>query len=136
MCKNEMTGNTILYVSDPAASNKLLVEALKSAGYDVVSTSSASQAVALLFLMYSAAGVVLSHDVTEHASFDVVHSLRMLCPQIPIIILCDGQTEPVPSGELCVGARETLEKLVDTVQRLLSGSQHMPERCRGEVRAA
>jgi DNA-binding NtrC family response regulator len=122
--------NTILYISEQAAGNKPLVDALKCVGYDVVTTSSPSQAVALLFLMYSAAGVVLSRHLTQHASFDVAHSLRTVCPQIPIILLCDGAVEPTPCVDSCLGTEEPLEKLVEAVRRVLEGNQVSGRRCR------
>jgi DNA-binding NtrC family response regulator len=119
-----MTHSTILYICDEPPSNTL-EDALKSAGYDVVITTSPSQAVALLFLMYSAAGVVLSRRVKEHASFDLAHSLGTLCPQIPIILLCDGSVEPAPSTDGCVGT----EELVETVRKVLDRNQGTDRRC-------
>jgi DNA-binding NtrC family response regulator len=55
-----MTDETILYVSDQTASNNSVLAALKATGYEVVSTNSATQAIALLYVLHTVSGVVLN----------------------------------------------------------------------------
>ena len=130
-----MTNQRVLYIAAQGSVSDPLVAGLRFIGYDVVITSSPSQAVALLFLMYSAAGVVLSREVNEHAGFDVAQSVRTLCPQIPIILLCDGAVEAIPAAGSCLGTGEPLEKLVETVRRALGANEVGDGRCRTAPRA-
>jgi DNA-binding response OmpR family regulator len=94
-----MERGTILYVSDQPAGSNFVSGVLKTAGYEVVSTSP-TQAIAQLFLMRSVAAVVLNLGAREQTSFDVERSLRAIRPDVPIILLCD-QMNCLPS---CVAA--------------------------------
>lgn len=55
-----MTDESILYVSEQTPSNNSILAALKATGYEVVSTNSATQAIALLYVLHTVAGVVLN----------------------------------------------------------------------------
>ncbi len=55
-----MTGETILYLSDRATNSNSVLAALKATGYEVVSTNSATQAIALLYMLRMVVGVVLT----------------------------------------------------------------------------
>ncbi len=48
-----MEQNTILHISDRANSSNSVLAAFKETGYEVVSTNSPTQGVALLYLMHS-----------------------------------------------------------------------------------
>ena len=54
-----MTRETILYISDQATCSDSVSAALETAGYEVVSTKSTMQAIALLFILHPVAAVVL-----------------------------------------------------------------------------
>ena len=95
-----MERGTILYVSDQPAGSNSVSAALKAAGYDVVSTNSPTQAMALLFLMRSVAAVIVNQRAREQTSFDVARSLQAIRPDVLIIPLCD-QLNRLPS---CVAA--------------------------------
>src|ERR1700716_833454 len=98
-----MTEETILYVGDKTANNAPVLAALKATGYQVVSTNNSTQAIALLFLLHSVAGVVLNHRARERAKFDIVRSLRAIRSDVPIVLLCRGQaTSLPPSVDACV----------------------------------
>jgi hypothetical protein len=94
-----MEHETILYISDQANSNPVLV-ALNGTGYEVVSTNRATQGVALLYVMHSFVAVVLSHQAKEQ---DLARSLRAIRPDVPIIVLCRDQIDSLGScGETAV----------------------------------
>ena len=115
-----MTDETILYISDQTANNDSVLAALKATGYEVVSTNSSTQAIALLFLLHSVAGVVLNHRARERAKFDIARSLRAIRSDIPIVLLCRGQIDPAPSWvDACINAGQSLEKVAAAVRRLL-----------------
>jgi CheY-like chemotaxis protein len=115
-----MTDETILYVSDQTANNNSVLTALKATGYEVVSTNSATQAIALLYVLHTVAGVVLNHRARARAKFDVVRSLRAIRSGVPIVLLCGEQIKRLPSSvDACVDTRQPLEKLTAAVRRRL-----------------
>jgi CheY-like chemotaxis protein len=115
-----MTDETILYISDQTANNDSLLAALKATGYEVVSTNSSTQAIALLYLLHSIAGVVLNHRARERAKFDIARSLRAIRSDIPIVLLSRGQIDPLPSWvDACISTAQSLEKVAAAVRRLL-----------------
>ena len=66
-----MNRQTIFFISDDHTQSGPLFRALGDAGYEVATTSSSIQAIALLFVMHSVAAVVLDQRTGEHASFDL-----------------------------------------------------------------
>jgi CheY-like chemotaxis protein len=116
-----MTLETILYISDQATSSDSLLAALKGTGYEVVSTNSAAQAIALLYIMHSVAAVVLHHGAREEAGFDVARSLRAIHPDIPIVLLCRDRIDRLPSCvDACVTTGQPVEKVASAVRHLLT----------------
>jgi DNA-binding NtrC family response regulator len=116
-----MDRETILYLSDQATSGDPALAALEAAGYEVASTNGSTQAIALLFLMRSVAAVVLHCRAREHASFDVVRSLRAIRPGVPIVQLGCDRIDLLPSRvDACVSTGQPLEKLASAVRRLLT----------------
>jgi DNA-binding NtrC family response regulator len=119
-----MMDETILYVSDQTANNNSVLAALKATGYEVVSINSAKQAIALLYVLHTVAGVVLNHRARERAKFDVAHSLRAIRSDVPIVLLCGDQINRLPSSvDACVDTGQPLEKLTATVRRLLAAKR-------------
>jgi CheY-like chemotaxis protein len=115
-----MTDETILYVSDQTANSNPVLAALKATGYDVVSTNSATQAIALLYLLRRVVGVVLNRQAREQNRIDVMSSLRALRPDVPIVVLCTNPISGLPSYvDACVDTRQPLAKLTAAVRRLL-----------------
>jgi len=116
-----MALDTILYVSDRATGSDSISAALKAHGYEVVTTDSSTQAVALLFIMRFVAGIVFEHRVEAHTTFDVVRSLRALRPHVPIVFLCRNRVDhPPPCVDACVNTEQPLEELASEVERLLT----------------
>ena len=91
-----MAGDTILYISDQATGSDSVLAALKAAGYEVVTTNSSTQALALLFLIHSAAAIVFNQRAEEQTSFDLARSLRKIRPDVPMVLLCGGQIDCLP----------------------------------------
>jgi CheY-like chemotaxis protein len=119
-----MTGETILYVSDQTANSNPVLAALKATGYEVVFTNSATQAIALLYLMRRVVGVVLNRRATEQNRIDVERSLRALRPDVPIVVLCTNPSSGLPSYvDACVDVKQPLAKLTAAVRRLLLGKR-------------
>jgi hypothetical protein len=119
-----MERETILYISDLTTSSNSTLAALKANDYDVVSTNSSTQALALLFVMHSVVGVVLNQWAREQASFHVARSLRAIRPDVPILLLCHDQIDRLPSCvDACVSTGQPLEKLASVVRRLFAASQ-------------
>jgi len=119
-----MALETILYISDQTASSNSVLAALKSGGYEVVSTDRSKEAVALLFVMHSVAAVVLDHRAREQTRTDLVRPLRALRPDVPIILLSGVQMDRLASMvDACVSSGEPLEKLASAVQRLLTAKR-------------
>jgi DNA-binding NtrC family response regulator len=124
-----MACDTILYISDPATSSKPILAALEATGYAVVSTSRSTQAIALLFVMHSAAAVVLDQRRGEEANFNLIRNLRSICPDVPILLLCHDQIHCTPPDvDACVSLGQpfedlTLDDLTLEVRRLLTAMQ-------------
>lgn len=115
-----MAGNIILYVSESGPHTSSISAALEATGYDVVSTENAMQAIALVYVMHSVAAVVLDQYAIEEASSDLTHSLRAICPCVPIILLCADRIDRLPSGvDYCVNAEQTIENIISELHRLL-----------------
>ncbi len=115
-----MTDETILYLSDQAANSNSVLAALQAAGYEVVSTNSATQAIALLYVLHRVAGVVLNRRARERAKFDIARSLRAIRSDVPIVLLCGDQINRLPSVDACLDTRQPLEKLAAALRRLLA----------------
>jgi CheY-like chemotaxis protein len=115
-----MTGETILYISDRTANSNPVLAALQATGYDVVFSNSATQAIALLYLLHRVAGVVLSRLANEQNRIDVARSLHALRPDVPIVMLCTNPSDSLPSYvDACVDAKQPLAKLTAALRRLL-----------------
>ena len=124
-----MARETILYIFDSGKDSNAAFAALRAAGYEVVSTSSVMQAIALLFLLHPIAAVVLDHRAPELTSFDVAQSLKAVRPDVPIILLCLDQIDRLPpSVDACVGARQPLARLTSELRSLLTAKRPLVHR--------
>jgi DNA-binding response OmpR family regulator len=116
--------DTILYISDRATSNHSVLAALEATGYDIVTTNSAAQAVALLFVMQSPAAVVMDQAAGKDTSLDLVRNLRSICTDVPIFLLSRDQINPLPSGaDACVSVGQSLEHLTSALRALLDAKR-------------
>ena len=116
-----MTRDTILYIFDSGRDSNAALAALRASGYEVVSTNSAMQAIALLFILHPIAAVVLDHRAPEVTSFDVARSLKAVRPDVPVVLVCRDQVDRLPpSVDACVSTRQPLAKLTSEVRSLLA----------------
>jgi DNA-binding NtrC family response regulator len=112
-----MNESTILYISDRPNHGNSVLDLLKETGYEVVSTNSPTEGVALLYIMQSVIAVVLDSGVEEQASFKLAQSLRKIRPNVPVMLPCGDQIGSSPlSTEKCVRS----EELPSALQRLLT----------------
>ena len=118
-----MKHETILYISDHAASSDSVMVELEAKGYQIVSTDSPSQGSALLYIMHSVAAVVLQYQPEDRTWFELAQSLRTIRPDVPIILL---SRDPIlylpPWVDACVGTEQPLEKVASAVHSLLTES--------------
>jgi CheY-like chemotaxis protein len=121
-----MTRETILYISDQATSSDPALAALSAAGYEVVNTKSAMQAIALLFILHPVAAAVLYSQEGKQASFNVARSLRAVRPDVPIVLLCRDQIDRLPPCvDACVSTGQPLANLTSGLKSLLA-AKHSP----------
>jgi len=115
-----MTDETILYISDQTANSNPVLAALKATGYEVVSTGSTTQAIALLYILHGVAGVVLNRRIREQQTSDLTRSLHAIRSDVPIVLLCSDRTSRLPTYvDACVSIGQSLEKLATAVRRVL-----------------
>jgi len=118
-----MDHETILYLSEGAGSTESELAALKATGYEVVSTNSSTQAMALLFIMHSVAAVMLAQRAREQANCNLAQSLRSIRPDVRIVLLCRDRIDRVPSCvDACVSSGQPLEQFAFAVRRLLTAN--------------
>ena len=116
-----MATETILYISDQPTGGDSELAALKAADYDVLSTNSSTQAIALLYISRSVVAIVLHRRAREQARLDIARSLRAIHPDIPIVLLCRDQIDRLPPCvDACVSTRQPVEKLASAVRRVLT----------------
>jgi DNA-binding NtrC family response regulator len=116
-----MMSDTILYVSDHAVSTSVL-GAIERVGYDVVSTDRVNQGLALLFVMRSAAAVVLDLRSKEEIGFEFARELRAIHSGVPILLRCCEHIGLMPSWvDAYVSVSEPLERLTCLLRRMLNG---------------
>jgi DNA-binding NtrC family response regulator len=119
-----MTDETILYISDQTANSNPVLAALQATGYEVVITNSATQGIALLYILRRVVGIVLNRRAKEQNRVDVAQSLHALRPDVPIVVLCTNPSSGLPSYvNACMDAKQPLAKLTAAVRRLLVGKR-------------
>ena len=116
-----MTNETILYLSDLATDSNSVLAALKATGCEVVSTNSATQAIALLYVLHTVADVVLNRRAREQNTCELARSLQAIRPDVLIVLLCSDRIDRLPSCvDACVRTEQPLEKLTAAVRCLLT----------------
>ena len=119
-----MKHETILYISDHAASSDSVTVELEAEGYEVVSTDSSSQGAALLYIMHSVAAILLHCQPKDRTWFKFAQSLRAIRPGVPIILLSRDPILCLPSWvDACVGTEQPLEEVASAVHSLLTGER-------------
>jgi CheY-like chemotaxis protein len=128
----------ILYLFDKCSRSLPVEDALRATGYEIVSASNATHAIALLFLIRSVAAVVLDDEVRQHARLDVARRIRAVCPQVLIILLSRYEMELPPGIDACVSAGQSPENITSAMRHLLNVDceSHHNRRCDRLHRAA
>ena len=119
-----MAHKTILWVTaDEVSAADPVVIAFHKAGYEVVSTPSPSQAMAVLFLIRGVHAVVLDQRLAHSGT--LAGSLRSLRPEVPILLLSREQVSPLPQAvDGCVSVGEGLEGLLPSLETVLASRHH------------
>jgi DNA-binding NtrC family response regulator len=117
-----MTRKTILYISDQATNSDPALAGLNTAGYEVVSTKSAMQAIALLFILHPVAAIILHSRQDVQTSCDMARSLRAIRGDVPIVLLSCAQIGRMPSFLDAWVSTGQPEKLASTI-RLLTANR-------------
>jgi DNA-binding NarL/FixJ family response regulator len=121
-----MERKTILYISDQTACGNAISDSLNADGYEVVTTNT-TEAVALLYVLHSIAAVVVR--AREQAGPDV-RSIRAICPDVPIVLLCRGRINCVSSRvdtvDAYVAAGQSPANVAAAVRRLVAGKPATP----------
>jgi CheY-like chemotaxis protein len=119
-----MTRETILYISNQATCGDPVSDSLEAAGYEVVSTKSTMQAIALLFILHPVAAVVLDSREGVSTSWDVARSLKAVRPDVPIVVLSRDPIDRLPPCvDACVSTREPLTNLTSRLKSLLTAKR-------------
>jgi DNA-binding NarL/FixJ family response regulator len=118
---NTVEHETILYISDHAPSSDSLIVELEATGYEVVSTDSSTQGIALLYIMHSVAAVMLHHRAEDRSCFKLAQSLRAIHFGVPIVMLSRDSIDCLPPCvDACVITEQPLEKVASAVRSLLT----------------
>ena len=112
-----MEHKAILQITDRESSSNSVLAELEEMGYEIVSTDSPTEGVALLYIMHSVAAVVIDARVREQASFDVAVSLSKIRPIIPVMLLC---AEQIASSRSLTDECMSTDKLTSELQHLLA----------------
>jgi len=111
----------ILYLSHRSSRICSVRSALEATGHDVVSTTSATEAIALLFLMQSVVAIVLNEKARKQTRFDIARSLRAVRPQVPIIVVSHTAIDPLPDCvDACVSTGQPIENVTSAIRYLLN----------------
>ena len=116
-----MKRDTILYISNWATNSASVITELEATGYDVASTDSSTEGIALLYIMHSVAAVVLHHGAEDRTWFKLAQSLRAIRPGARVILLIRDPIACLPPWvDACVGTEQPLEKVASAVHSLLT----------------
>jgi DNA-binding NtrC family response regulator len=127
----------ILYLSDKCDSTCSVTAALEATGHRVVSTKSSPQALALLFLIRSAAAVVISDKARKHTGFDLARSMRAIRPQVCIILLSQYEINQLPQGvDACISTGQPSENITSAVRYVLNSRRDSHDRRHCDLRPA
>lgn len=112
-----MATYTILCLSnDPAAIASRLHDQC-----ELLTTSSASQAMAYLFINRRIDAVIVDQRSQPRANPGIVRLLRSIRAEVPVVLLSPDLLQPLPRGvAACLSGDATLDRLVPTLNLLLT----------------
>ncbi len=116
----------ILCVIDGGSANNTLPATLHQAGYEVLTTSSAAQATALLFLHRKLEAVVIDQRENCQLAHGLARLMRSLRADVPMLLLARETVEPLPrwfDACLCVG--QELSSVLPVLNTLVGGHRSL-----------
>jgi hypothetical protein len=113
-----MTTYTILCLSDGPM--EAIASRLRSQ-CELLTTSSASQAMAYLFVNRRIDAVILDQRSQAHASVGIARLLHSMRADVPVVLLSPEVLQPLPRGvTACLSGEDTLDRVVPTLNALLA----------------
>jgi DNA-binding NtrC family response regulator len=113
---------TILYVTENLAAGNSIVGKLKNSGFNLISASRSTEAVAKLFANRIEA-IVLDQRSTEKINLGLAKFIKSFRAAVPVILLSTQLLDPLPR---CIDAgvclQDELGGLVPTIELLLDSS--------------
>ena len=115
--------HTILYVTENLAPDNSIVGKLKNSGFDMISASRSTEAVAKLFANRIEA-IVLDQRATEKINLGLAKFIKSFRAAMPVILLSTQLLDPLPR---CIDAgvclQDELGSLVLTIELLLDSPE-------------
>ena len=111
---------TILYIVENRALDNSIIGKLKSSGFELISASRATEAVAKLFANRKVEAIVLDQRATAQISLGLAKFIKSFRAAVPVILLSTQLLDPLPR---CIDAGVCLQDeiggLVPTIRLLL-----------------
>lgn len=126
-----MPTHTVLYVTDDLSTIKSSERKLEGAGLEIVSTASASDAVALLFVNRRVEAVVLDRQLDPQTTLGLARVLKSL-RDIPVILVSAKSIDPLPKA---VDACVCLNDVIGELPRLIEAILELPDSALGRSNA-
>jgi CheY-like chemotaxis protein len=115
----ETGSECILCIADSNIRLNYIARTLKKAGYNIVLSSSAHNAVALVAISKKLDAVVIDEDLV-FSNGSVAESIKAVKP-VPVLLVCDaGPTGAAPVGVDLITANGSRQQIVAGLAKLLS----------------
>ena len=115
--------HTILYISENQAPDHSIIGKLKNSGFDLISASRATEAVAKLFANRRVEAIVLDQRAMATINLGLAKFIKSFRAAVPVILLSTQLLDPLPR---CIDAgvcrQDELGALVPTIELLLDSS--------------
>jgi DNA-binding NtrC family response regulator len=115
--------HTILYVGRDLTSGNPIFKKLKASGFNLVSASRNSEALAKLFANSGVEAIVLDQRATDKLSLGLAKFVKSFRAAVPVILLSTQLIEPLPrciDAGVCI--HDELGGLVPTIEMFLDGA--------------
>jgi DNA-binding NtrC family response regulator len=114
-----MSTHTVLYISDDVLAADSCARRLKGTGLELVSTTSASDAIALLFVNRRLEAVLLDQRKHSQPHLGLARVLKSF-RDIPVILVSTQMVEPLPTSvDACVCVNDEIEELPQMIEAIL-----------------
>jgi CheY-like chemotaxis protein len=119
--------HTLLYITDDLSTVDSNARKLEGAGLEVVSASSISDAVALLFVSRRVEAVVLDKRSDPQTTLDLARVLKSF-RDVPVILVSPKSIDPLPK---CIDASVCMDNFAGEMPRLVEAMLKVPDSARG-----